>query len=159
SYSITKAILKGLGATPMDLLEPETLARINKALSLPATISSFKGLTGDATLADIVSALKAPRRDPRDDLPPVILKSDVLKAEDLKVGMILKGTVRNVVDFGAFVDIGIKYNGLVHISEIANKFVKNPHEHLSVGDVIDVMVKEIDLSRKRVQLSIKAVAR
>ena len=157
SYDVAMKILDDLEASPSDLLDAAKLASINARLSDPGTISKYRDLAGEATLKDIIDALKKPRRDPRDDLPPVLLKKDVLKPEDLQVGMVLKGTVRNVVDFGAFVDIGLKYNGLVHVSEIANKFVKNPHEHLSVGDVVDVMVKEVDLPRKRIQLSIKAL--
>ncbi|HME50836.1 MAG TPA: Tex family protein [Candidatus Lokiarchaeia archaeon] len=157
SYEVAIKILEDMDATPSDLLDAIKLASINARLSDPGIISKFQNLAGEATLKDIIDALKKPRRDPRDDLPPVLLKKDVLKPEDLQVGMVLKGTVRNVVDFGAFVDIGLHYNGLVHVSEIANKFVKNPHEHLSVGDVVDVMVKEVDLPRKRIQLSIKAL--
>ena len=156
SYPVATKILQELNASPSDLRNPAKLAEINAKLSEPSVIVKFKNLAGESTLKDIIDALRKPRRDPRDDLPPVLLKKDVLKPEDLKVGMLLKGTIRNVVDFGAFVDIGIKYNGLVHVSELANKFVKNPNEIVSVGDVVDVMVKEIDLPRKRVQLSIKA---
>nr|MDO8118216.1 helix-hairpin-helix domain-containing protein [Candidatus Sigynarchaeota archaeon] len=156
SYDVAIKILDSLKAKPADLRDPAKSAEINRQLSEPNVVNRFASLAGEATLKDIIDALKKPRRDPRDDLPAVILKKDVLNAEDLKVGMILKGTVRNVLDFGAFVDIGIKYNGLVHISELSNKFVKNPHDVISVGDVVDVMVKEIDLPRKRVQLSIKA---
>ncbi|MEX2682313.1 MAG: Tex-like N-terminal domain-containing protein [Candidatus Sigynarchaeota archaeon] len=156
SYDVAIKILDSLKAKPADLRDPAKAAEINRQLSEPNVLKRFASLAGEATLKDIIDALKKPRRDPRDELPPVILKKDVLNAEDLKVGMVLKGTVRNVLDFGAFVDIGIKYNGLVHISELSNKFVKNPHDVISVGDVVDVMVKEIDLPRKRVQLSIKA---
>ncbi len=156
SYDVALKILESLHAKPADLRDPAKAAEINRQLSSPGVVTKFKSLAGEATLNDIIDALKKPRRDPRDDLPPVILKKDVVNPEDLKVGMVLKGTVRNVLDFGAFVDIGIKYNGLVHISELANRFVEDPHSVISVGDVVDVMVKEIDLPRKRVQLSIKA---
>lgn len=156
SYDVAVKILEAIGAKPADLRDPAKAATINQQLSDPSIGKKFASLAGEATLKDIIDALKKPRRDPRDDLPPVILKKDVVNPEDLKVGMILKGTVRNVLDFGAFVDIGIKYNGLVHISELSNKFVDDPHKVISVGDVVDVMVKEIDLPRKRVQLSIKA---
>ena len=157
SYKIANQILDELGFQPDSILNKDELKKINKVLTKSTVVKKFSSICGEQTLQDIINALKAPRRDPRDDLPPVILKKDILKAEDLEIGMILKGTVRNVVDFGAFVDIGIKYDGLVHISEIANTFVKNTHDFLSVGDVIDVMVKDIDLPRKRLQLSIKAV--
>ena len=110
---------------------------------------------GEPTLRDIVSNLEKPGLDPRDSLPKPILKSDVLKAEDLKEGMWLKGTVRNVVDFGAFVDIGVKQDGLVHVSRMADRYVKNPLEVVSVGDIVEVKVISIDLERGRIGLSMK----
>jgi uncharacterized protein len=110
---------------------------------------------GEPTLEDILSNLEKPGRDPREELPKPILKSDVLKLEDLHEGMILKGTVRNVVDFGAFVDIGIKRDGLVHVSEMGKKFVKNPHKIVSVGDIISVKVIGIDIEKGRVKLSLR----
>ncbi len=111
---------------------------------------------GEPTLIDIIENLKKPGRDPREDIPKPILRSDVLKMEDLQVGMKLKGTVRNVVDFGAFVDIGVKQDGLLHISQIANKYVKNPLDVINVGDIIDVTIISIDLDRKRISLSMKS---
>jgi uncharacterized protein len=108
---------------------------------------------GEPTLTDILDNLKKPGRDPREEMPKPILRSDVLKMEDLQEGMSLKGTVRNVVDFGAFVDIGVKQDGLLHISQIANKFVKDPLELLKVGDIIDVTVLNIDIPKKRIALS------
>ena len=96
-----------------------------------------------------------PGRDPRDELPASILRTDVMEIKDLKPGMILSGTVRNVIDFGAFVDIGVHQDGLVHISQIANKFIKHPSEVLSVGDIVKVMVLEADEKKKRISLSIK----
>ncbi len=110
---------------------------------------------GEPTLKDIIENLKKPGRDPREELPKPILRSDVLKMEDLQTGMRLKGTVRNIVDFGAFVDIGVKQDALLHISEIANKYVKNPLEELSVGDVINVKVIAVDAERGRISLSMK----
>ena len=110
---------------------------------------------GEMTLADIISELSKPGRDPREDMPKPILRSDVLKLEDLKEGMILTGTVRNVIDFGAFVDIGVKHDGLVHISEMSEKFIKNPSEIVSVGDIVKVKVIKIDLERQKVGLSMK----
>ncbi len=110
---------------------------------------------GEPTLIDIIENLKKPGRDPREDIPAPILRSDVLKMEDLKEGMKLKGTVRNVVDFGAFVDIGVKQDGLLHISQIANKFVKNPLDIINVGDIIDVTIIGIDIQRGRISLSMK----
>ncbi|MHA1683639.1 MAG: Tex family protein [Promethearchaeota archaeon] len=155
SYEIASEILKSLDLAPKDLLDHVKLAEINKRLSHADVIKKFRNTCGEETLKDIIEALKAPRRDPRDDLPEVILRKDVIKTEDLEPGMILRGTVRNVLDFGAFVDIGVKYNGLVHISQIANKFVKNPHDFLKTGDIVDVMIVSVDLERKRIQLSIK----
>jgi len=111
---------------------------------------------GEPTLMDIIENLKKPGRDPREDMPKPILRSDVLKMEDLQPGMILKGTVRNVVDFGAFIDIGVKQDGLLHISQMANRFVKNPLEHIQVGDIVEVTILQIDVERKRISLSMKA---
>ena len=108
---------------------------------------------GEFTLRDIVEALGRPERDPRDDLPKPIFKKGVLKIEDLSAGMELKGTVLNVVDFGAFVDIGLKDSGLVHISQLANRYVKSPHDVVSVGDVVTVWVMGVDQERKRVSLT------
>ena len=110
---------------------------------------------GLPTLTDIFDNLIKPGRDPRDELPKPILRSDVLKMEDLQEGMMLKGTVRNVVDFGAFVDIGVKQDGLVHVSKMANRYVKNPLEVVSVGDVVEVKVISIDIERGRIGLSMR----
>ena len=110
---------------------------------------------GELTLKDIIDELSKPGIDPREDLPKPILRSDVLKFEDLKEGMILTGTVRNVIDFGAFVDIGVKHDGLVHISEMADRFVKNPSDVVSVGDIVKVKVIGIDNERQKVKLSMK----
>jgi uncharacterized protein len=110
---------------------------------------------GLPTLRDILEALLKPGRDPRDDLPPPILRQDVLKMEDLQEGMVLQGTVRNVVPFGAFVDIGVKQDGLVHISEMADRYVQNPLEVVRAGDVVKVRVIRVDLERGRIGLSMK----
>ena len=110
---------------------------------------------GEPTLEDILINLEKPGRDPREDMPKPIFRGDVLKLEDLREGMVLKGTVRNVVDFGAFVDIGVKRDGLVHVSEMGQKFVKNPHQVVAVGDTISVKVIGIDLEKGRVKLSMK----
>lgn len=110
---------------------------------------------GVPTLTDIIEELKKPGRDPRDEMPKVILRSDVVKFEDMEVGMKLKGTVRNVVDFGAFVDIGVKQDGLVHLSEMSDKFIKNPMEVVQVGDVVDVTIIKLDKERQRIGLSMK----
>ena len=110
---------------------------------------------GEMTLADIISELSKPGLDPREDMPKPVLRSDVLKFEDLTEGMVLTGTVRNVIDFGAFVDIGVKYDGLVHISEMSDSYVKSPSEIVSVGDIVKVKVIKIDQERKKVGLSMK----
>ena len=110
---------------------------------------------GELTLKDIIEELKRPGRDIREHMPKPILRSDVLSIEDLEVGMELKGTVRNVVDFGAFIDIGIKNDGLVHISQISNKFIKHPSEVLKVSDVVKVKILEIDLEKQKVKLTMK----
>lgn len=111
---------------------------------------------GEITLSDIVKELEKPGRDPRDEMPKPILRTDVLEMKDLKPGMILKGTVRNVIDFGAFVDIGVHQDGLVHISELSDsKFVKHPLDVVSVGDIVDVKVMSVDLEKKRIQLTMK----
>ena len=110
---------------------------------------------GSMTLKDIIDELSKPGRDPREEMPKPVLRSDVLKFEDLREGQILTGTVRNVIDFGAFVDVGVKHDGLVHISEMSDKFVKNPSEIVSVGDVVKVKVIAIDMERQKVKLSMK----
>src|SRR5699024_11149135 len=111
--------------------------------------------TGIPTLKDIIEALKCPTRDIRDDFETPLLKSDVLSMEDLKEGMKLSGTVRNVTDFGAFVDIGVKQDGLVHISKMTNRFIKHPMEVVSVGDIVDVTVTGVDVDKGRISLSMK----
>ena len=112
---------------------------------------------GEPTLNDILSELEKPGRDIRDGLPAPLLREDVLSLEDLKPDMILKGTVRNVIDFGAFVDIGVHQDGLVHVSQISNKFIRHPSELLSVGDIVKVVVLEVDEKKHRISLSIKQV--
>ena len=110
---------------------------------------------GELTLRDIVKELEKPARDPREDMPKPILRTDVLEMKDLKEGMILKGTVRNVIDFGAFVDIGVHQDGLVHISQICDRFIKHPLEAVSVGDIVDVQVLSVDVKKERIQLTMK----
>ena len=110
---------------------------------------------GEITLTDILKELEKPARDPREDMPKPILRSDVLGMEDLKPGMILKGTVRNVIDFGAFVDIGVHQDGLVHISQITDRYIKHPLEAVSVGDIVDVQVISVDVPKKRIGLTMK----
>jgi len=113
---------------------------------------------GKPTLADIIESLVRPGRDPRDELPKPVLRDDVLKMEDLREEMILQGTVRNVVDFGAFVDIGVKHDGLVHVSQMADRYVRNPHEVVAVGDVVTVRVINVDIERGRIGLSMKGLS-
>jgi uncharacterized protein len=140
-----------------------TVAKANESGAMVKLLLKQKGTKnlaedigiGEPTLIDIIENLEKPGRDPREDIPKPILRSDVLKMEDLKEGMKLKGTVRNVVDFGAFVDIGVKQDGLLHISQIANKFVKNPLEIINVGDIIDVKIVGIEIERGRISLSMK----
>ena len=107
------------------------------------------------TLQDIVKELEKPARDPRDEMPKPILRTDVLEMKDLTPGMILKGTVRNVIDFGAFVDIGVHQDGLVHISQMTERYIKHPLEVVSVGDIVEVQVLSVDLKKKRIQLTMK----
>ena len=110
---------------------------------------------GVPTLLDVAKELQKPGRDPRDELPPPILRTDVLEIKDLKPGMILTGTVRNVIDFGVFVDIGVHQDGLVHISQVADKFIRHPSEVVSVGDVVKVVVLDVDEKKKRISLSMR----
>jgi uncharacterized protein len=155
SYTVTNKLLKIFNIS---------LVRISESGSLIDLFVKQKGLKqlseeigiGEPTLKDIIENLKKPGRDPREELPKPILRSDVLKMEDLQVGMKLKGTVRNIVDFGAFVDIGVKQDGLLHISEIADRYVKNPLDELSVGDIINVKIISTDKERGRISLSMKS---
>ena len=156
SYEATEKLLDLLGFKPSDLKDKDKLNLLRTQLKAINTqeYASKLGI-GEMTLTDIIEELSKPGRDPREDMPKPVLRSDVLKFEDLTEGMILTGTVRNVIDFGAFVDIGVKYDGLVHISEMSNSFIKNPSEVVSVGDVVKVKVIKIDQERKKVGLSMK----
>ena len=131
-----------------------TAGSLEKRIHNKAKLAEELGI-GEITLTDILKELEKPARDPRDDMPRPILRSDVLEMKDLKPGMILKGTVRNVIDFGAFVDIGVHQDGLVHISQMTDKFIKHPLEAVSVGDIVDVQVLEVDVPKKRISLSMK----
>ena len=127
---------------------------------LKQKISNYKKLAeeleiGEITLRDIVKELEKPARDPRDEMPKPILRTDVLEMKDLKEGMVLKGTVRNVIDFGAFVDIGVHQDGLVHISQMSDRYIKHPLEVVSVGDIVEVQVMSVDLKKQRIQLTMK----
>ncbi len=156
SYEVAEKILNSIGFSSNDLKDKlpaikEKLHTIN-----PVKIANELGV-GEPTVKDIIKELQKPGRDPRDDMPKPILRSDVLKMEDLKEDMVLTGTVRNVIDFGAFVDIGVKSDGLVHISEMSDKYVKNPMDIVSVGDIVKVRVIKIDLEKHKVALSMKGV--
>ncbi len=156
SYDATEKLLKEIGAKPEDLKDKEKLEKLINQLKHVDIAKMAKELEiGEMTLTDIIAELSKPGRDPREDMPKPILRSDVLKLEDLKEGMVLTGTVRNVIDFGAFVDIGVKHDGLVHISEMSDKFIKNPSEIVSVGDIVKVKVIKIDTERQKVGLSMK----
>ena len=156
SYESTEKLLAKLGFNKKDLRDKEQLEELrNKLKSVNITSMAKELEIGEMTLSDIMDELAKPGRDPREDMPKPILRSDVLKLEDLKEGMVLNGTVRNVIDFGAFVDIGVKHDGLVHISEMSDKFIKNPSDVVSVGDVVKVKVIKIDTNRQKVSLSMK----
>ena len=168
------------GKNPLDAtgVHPESYAAAEKLLKkqgyeadaitahqltgLGLTIGDYKKLAeelgiGEITLRDIVKELEKPARDPRDEMPKPILRTDVLEMKDLKEGMVLKGTVRNVIDFGVFVDIGVHQDGLVHISQITDRYIKHPLEAVSVGDIVDVKVMSVDLKKKRIQLTMRGI--
>ena len=151
SYKAAKALLKHLNAAPGD----PALEEKAKAADLKALASELE--VGEPTLRDILKELSKPGRDPRDELPPPLLREDILDMKDLKEGMTLQGTVRNVIDFGAFVDIGVHQDGLVHVSQISDKFIKHPSEALKVGDVVTVKVLGVDLQKKRISLTMKGL--
>ena len=156
SYEIAENLLKEIGCKKQDLRDKEGLKTIKEKLAnINIKETSKKLNTSEITLKDIIEELSKPGRDPREDMPKQILRSDVLKFEDLKEGMVLNGTVRNVIDCGAFVDIGVKHDGLVHISEMSNNYVKNPSEIVSVGDIVKVKVIGIDNEKQKVKLSMK----
>ena len=156
SYEPTEKLLNQLGFDKNDLKDKEKLEELRTKLKSVNVVEMAKELNiGEMTLTDIIEELSKPGRDPREDMPKPILRNDVLKLEDLKEGMVLTGTVRNVIDFGAFVDIGVKHDGLVHISEMSDKFIKNPSDVVSVGDIVKVKVIKIDQERQKVGLSMK----
>jgi len=154
SYAVATLLLERFGKTPEVVRDKQELPELHRQLEGAAPSELAKEMqVGEFTLRDIIEALGRPERDPRDDLPKPIFKKGVLKLEDLIAGMELKGTVLNVVDFGAFVDIGLKDSGLVHISQLANRYIKTPHDVVSVGDVVTVWVMSVDQERKRVSLT------
>lgn len=150
NYSEVKKLLSNLGFTTNDIGSEQVKEALSK-IHIKQTAEELE--IGELTLQDIIDALKRPERDPRDDLPKPLLKKDVLQLEDLKVGMELQGTVRNVVDFGAFIDIGVKQDGLVHISKLKKGFVKHPLDVVSVGDIVTVWVEAVDVKKGRVSLT------
>ena len=156
SYEVAEKLLKTIGYSKQDLKDKVKLNEIKTKLA-EINIGEVKDTlgVGEMTLKDIIEELSKPGRDPREDMPKQILRSDVLKFEDLQIGMVLTGTVRNVIDFGAFVDIGVKHDGLVHISELSHSYVKKPSDIVSVGDIVKVKVINIDKERQKVSLSMK----
>lgn len=155
SYEAAEKLLKKQGYTPEDITG-------GNLTGLSLTIKDYKKLAeelgiGEITLRDIVKELEKPARDPREEMPKPILRTDVLEMKDLKEGMVLKGTVRNVIDFGVFVDIGVHQDGLVHISQITDHYIKHPLEAVSVGDIVDVKVMSVDLKKKRIQLTMRGI--
>ena len=158
SYVATEKLLDTIGYKKEDILDKEKLVSIKqKLMSLNVKKVSEELQIGEITLQDIISELCKPGRDPREDMPKPILRSDVLKFDDLKEDMILTGTVRNITDFGVFVDVGVKHDGLVHISEMSDKFVKKPSDIVSIGDIVKVRVIGIDTEKQKVKLSMKNV--
>jgi uncharacterized protein len=156
SYPAVERLFEYLGVRGDEKNLPARIESLRREESLAELAAVLE--VGEPTLADILESLARPGRDPRDELSPPLLRQDVLRMEDLKEGMILKGTVRNVVDFGAFVDIGVKQDGLVHVSQMANRYVKNPFEVVSVGDVVTVKVVKVDMERGRIGLSMRDLA-
>lgn len=158
SYDKAEELLTKMGYSVDDLVKNDKLNELRDKLKKVNVKEMAKELdVGELTLQDIINELSKPGRDPREDMPKQILRSDVLKFEDLKENMVLKGTVRNVTDFGAFVDIGVKHDGLVHISQLSNNFVKNPSDVVAVGDIVDVKVIGINPEKQKVSLSMKEV--
>ena len=157
SYEAAEKLLKLCDYTDNDIKSgtAENLGERVAARGLDKTAEEL-GI-GVPTLQDIVKELERPGRDPRDELPPPMLRQEIMSMEDLKTGMKLKGTVRNVIDFGAFVDIGVHQDGLVHISRITDRYIKHPSEVLKVGDIVDVYVLSVDVAKKRISLSMKEI--
>lgn len=155
TYAATESLMKRLGLERADLTKGGgALAGLSKKVSDKKKLAEELGI-GEITLTDILKELEKPGRDPREDMPKPILRSDVMDLADLKPGMVLKGTVRNVIDFGAFVDIGVHQDGLVHISQMTDRYIKHPLEVVSVGDIVDVQVLTVDVAKKRIGLTMK----
>lgn len=155
SYEVAKTVLESLGFTTQDVADNNLVGISKKVTNYQKTAEELG--VGKITLEDIVKELEKPARDPRDEMPKPILRTDVLDMKDLKEEMILTGTVRNVIDFGVFVDIGVHQDGLVHISQITDRFIKHPLEAVSVGDIVEVKVMSVDLKKKRIQLTMRGI--
>jgi uncharacterized protein len=155
SYDAAKALLTKMDYS-LDDVKNKNVTGISKKIRDSKALAEELGI-GELTLRDIIKELEKPGRDPREDMPKPILRSDVLEMKDLTPGMVLKGTVRNVIDFGVFVDIGVHQDGLVHISQICDRFIKHPLEAVSVGDIVDVKVMSVDLKKQRIQLTMKGI--
>ena len=164
STDMGKALAAAMGNVKLEdepvKTKQENIQNDTKTPSLVKKIGDTKKMAeelgiGEITLMDILKELEKPSRDPREDMPKPILRSDVLDMKDLKSGMVLKGTVRNVIDFGVFVDIGVHQDGLVHISQITDRYIKHPLEAVSVGDIVDVKVLDVDIAKKRISLTMK----
>ena len=153
SYGAAEKLIERLGYTEEDIVKGG-LKGIAKKVHNPKKLAEELGI-GEITLEDILKELEKPARDPRDEMPKPILRSDVLEMKDLKPGMVLKGTVRNVIDFGVFVDIGVHQDGLVHISMLADSFVKDPRDVVKAGDIVKVKVLEVDIPRQRISLTMR----
>ena len=154
SYDAAKELIETLGFTMSDIGTKDFINKLEKVDK--DEVASKLGI-GVPTLNDIISELKKPGRDPRDEVAPPVLRTDVMDMNDLKPGMIMDGTVRNVIDFGAFVDIGVHQDGLVHISQISNKYIKHPMEAVSIGDVVKVKILDVDVAKKRISLTMKDI--
>ena len=155
SYEVATSVLERAGVKASELSRggvPDIERRLGSISTLASDLNC-----GTLTLIDIVNELKKPGRDPRDELPSPILRSDIKDMKDLKPGMEMRGTVRNVIDFGAFVDLGVHQDGLVHVSQISDKFIKHPREVLKVGDIVRVKVLNVDTAKKRIALTMKGV--
>ncbi len=155
SYAAAKELLTVCEVSESDI-KSGNIKKLQSQVQVIGTSALAQKLDiGEPTLIDIVSELSKPGRDPRDELPKPLLRTDVMGMEDLKAGMEMKGTVRNVIDFGAFVDIGVHQDGLVHISQITNRYIKHPSDVLKVGDIVTVWVLSVDVDKKRISLTMK----
>ena len=154
SYEATEKLIEIIGCTKSEIGTKEFNAKLEKVNKDEVALKLGIGVP---TLADIIKELQKPGRDPRDEIAPPVLRTDVMDMKDLKPGMIMTGTVRNVIDFGAFVDIGVHQDGLVHISQISDKYIKHPMEAVAIGDIVKVKILDVDLGKKRISLSMKDI--